>query len=290
MKFLYLDKKDRILAWFTPKNTALTAGIAAVLMAIPVWHESVSGRFMLEPSRSASVRAKVPGSITSLYVIEGQGVKVGQKLAQLRNVSLQSEYEDLRARLMLAAEHSHEASLHYAGYGPAEAERKQLATQVNDLTERNAALELTSPIAGIVLTPKVDEMLGTYVNAGTEVVEVGDIASLRARIYVSEYDLNKIRLGAPAWIEVQGQVGKWRTTSASIAPKPVEMDSHLGVGAELKGEANLPHYYQVDLEVDNSELKLRPGMMGMARVYGGRRSLAGMAVEVAGDFWGRKVW
>jgi len=290
MKFVYLDKKDRILAWFTPKHTAMAAGVLAVLLAIPVWHESVSGRFLLEPSSSAVVRARVPGSIVNLYVEEGQKVAAGQKLAQLQNMPLQSEYEEMQAKLVLAAERRNSASLRYADYGSAEEERKQLSTQVNQLTERNAALELTSPIGGIVLTPKVEALLGTYVNAGTEVVEIGDVRTLRARIYVSEYDLNKIRMGAPAQVEVQGQVGKWQATSISIAPRPAEMDSRLGASGESKVEANLPRYFQVDLEIQNSELRLRPGMTGVARVYGKRRSLGGMGIEMARDFWGRKVW
>src|SRR5271170_5512264 len=42
MKFLYLDKKDRIRAWFTPRHTALTAVVVGVLLAVPVWKESVA--------------------------------------------------------------------------------------------------------------------------------------------------------------------------------------------------------------------------------------------------------
>ena len=290
MKFIYLDKKDRILAWFTPKHTATVATIAAVLLAIPMWHESVSGKFLLEPISTAVVRAKVPGTIVDLYAEEGQGVVAGQRLARLRNLPLQSEYEDLRAKLVLASNRTNSAALHYTDYGSALEERKQLVVQVNQLSERNAALELTSPIAGIVLTPKVGDTLGTYVAAGTQVVEVGDIATLRARIYVSEFDLEKVRLGAPARIEVQGHLGKWRATSVSVATRPVGMDARLGGANEMKGEVNLLHYYQVDLQVSNPDFELRPGMSGIARVYGGRRSIAGMAGESIVNFWGRKIW
>ncbi|HWY07569.1 MAG TPA: HlyD family efflux transporter periplasmic adaptor subunit [Candidatus Acidoferrales bacterium] len=290
MKFIYLDKKDRILAWFTPKHTAIAAAVAAVFLAIPIWHESVAGKFLLEPISTAEVRARVPGTIENLYAVEGQAVAAGQRLAQLRNLPLQSEYEEVQAELMLASARSNAAALHYTDYGAAQQERKQLAVQVDQLSERNAGLELTSPIDGIVLTAKVGDMLGTYVKAGTQVLEVGDIAMLRARIYVSEFDFNKIRPGSRSRLEVQGHVGKWEAISTSVAQRPVDMDSRLGGGNEMKGAANLPHYYQVDLQVSNPDLELRPGMAGIARVYVERRSLAGMALESIVNFWGRKLW
>jgi putative peptide zinc metalloprotease protein len=49
MKFVYLDKKDRIRAWFTPAHTLAVVAGALLLLAVPVFRDSVSGRFVLEP-------------------------------------------------------------------------------------------------------------------------------------------------------------------------------------------------------------------------------------------------
>ena len=86
MKFLYLDKKDRILAWFTPQHTAMTAAALGLLLVIPVWKESVVGKFVLEPVNQAVVRAHVPGTVSKVYVREGEAVSQGGLLAALSNL------------------------------------------------------------------------------------------------------------------------------------------------------------------------------------------------------------
>ena len=53
---------------------------------------------------------------------------------------------------------------------------------------------------------------------------------------------------------------------------------------------NPPHFYVVDMEVDNPEGVLKPGMTGVARVYGRRRSVLGLVWEMVSDFFGRKIW
>ena len=67
------------------------------------------------------------------------------------------------------------------------------------------------------------------------------------------------------------------------------MDPKLLGKVELKG-MNPPHYYFVDLFVQDVGLTLKPGMIGVARVYGQRRSLLGLGLEMVSDFWGRKLW
>jgi putative peptide zinc metalloprotease protein len=289
MKFVYLDKKDRIRAWFTPRHAAAAAVVAALLLALPLWRESVTGKFILEPLNSVEVRAHVPGTLDRLYVKEGESVVAGTPLAELSNIPLQSDYQNMRAKLLLASDRANAASLHYADYGPAVKEREQLSAQVAQLGEMNSALQLMSPIAGTVLTSKVQDLLGTYLPSGTELLEVADTSSLRARIYISEYNLSKITLGAAARLQLDGQFRRTEGVTSAIAVIPSKLDARLVSADQLK-IANAPHFYQVDIVVQNPENRMRPGMLGMARIYGQRRSLAGMIGESVKDFWSRKLW
>src|SRR6266481_1238795 len=84
MKFLYLDKKDFILAWFTPRHTAMAAGILVLLLGVPVWKESVVGKFVLEPANEVVVRAHVPGTIAKIFVREGETVLQGSRSEERR--------------------------------------------------------------------------------------------------------------------------------------------------------------------------------------------------------------
>src|SRR5713226_7013369 len=90
MKFVYLDKKDRVRAWFTPRRSlAVAVGIGAFLL-IPLRHDAVAGRFILEPYSRVTMRAVVPGIVTDVYADEGRPVEAGELVVRLRNLPLQS--------------------------------------------------------------------------------------------------------------------------------------------------------------------------------------------------------
>jgi hypothetical protein len=44
------------------------------------------------------------------------------------------------------------------------------------------------------------------------------------------------------------------------------------------------------LLLDNSDGRMMPGMRGLARIYGRRRSIAALSWEVISHFFGRKLW
>ena len=289
MKFLYLDKKDRVIAWFTPRHTLLLASVLAVLLALPVWHESIVGKFILEPFHVAIVRAHVPGVVESIKVREGEQVSAGQTIGILQNLPLTSGYEGARAQLLLASERAKEASRQYKDFGAATKEKEHQVAQVQQYSDMNQALKITSPIDGTVVTPRVQDLSGVYLNSGQEMMEVADLSVLRARIYVPEHEMYKLRPGAQARLQVEGFLKTWRANTSAVGARPVEMPGGLSGNNGLSGLSPM-HFYLVDLEVANREFELRPGMTGMARIYGGRRSLAGLGWEWISNFWGRKLW
>jgi len=289
MKFVYLDKKDRIFAWFTLRNSIAAAVVLGIFMALPLWRESVSGRFLLEPAHLAVLRARVPGMVTQLDAQEGQKVPEGAVLAMLENLALRSEVEQAEANLSMASERAQFASLHYTDYGSALKDRERLANQVEQLSKMNSALMLKSPIKGTIITPHPHDLLGSYLTEGQELLEVADLTSLRARIYISEYDFYKVRQAAKARLQVPGSMHGWLAEIVSVAPRATEIDPRLLDKPELQG-MNPPQFYIVDLTVKNPDGILKPGMTGTARVYGQRRSLFGLSWELISDFFARKVW
>ena len=74
------------------------------LLLLPVWHQSTSGSFVLEPARRAVVRSVVPGLLEDVFVKEGTVVEAGQPLAKLRNVPLQSDLAEAQAQFVVAAD------------------------------------------------------------------------------------------------------------------------------------------------------------------------------------------
>jgi multidrug efflux pump subunit AcrA (membrane-fusion protein) len=289
MKFVYLDKKDLVRAWFTPRRTlAIAAGVAGVLL-LPLRHDSVAGHFILEPSTRAIVRAVVPGIVTTVYADEGQSVAKGAPLFQLRNLPLESRLARSQSDFSVASGRTRAVVLRYGNFGPAAKEQERLSRQTSVLSSEAANLELKSPISGIVLTPRVSDRVGAYVTAGTELAEVADVSQLRARIYISEHDLYKLRVGSPASLEVEGIFMKWNAQALALSAVSTEMDPGLTDETQYKG-MRPPNFYSADLLVANPDGKLKPGMSGTGRVYGRRRSLAGLIWQEVTNFVGRKVW
>jgi putative peptide zinc metalloprotease protein len=290
MKFLYLDKKDRIRAWFTPRHTAMAAAVVGVLLAIPVWRESVAGKFVLQPVDEAVVRAHMPGRVSNIYVREGESVAKGAALASLSSIAQQSNLDDAETKVLLASAKAREAGLLYRGYGDALAEKERSTRQYAQLSEMNAALELKAPLAGTVITPKVQDQLGAYLKAGTEFLEIADLSRMRARIYSSEYDLYKIRTGETAKLQLDGVLRRRNGQVSLVSARPTEPPPGAPENERGSRSDEPQQYYFVDIVLENPGNELKPGMTGIARVYGRRRSIGGMAMEEIKNFWGRKLW
>jgi len=288
MKLVYLDKKDRVRDWFASRRLLLAAVILAAFSLLPLWHQSTAGRFVLEPAGRSFVRAAVPGVVTKVFVEEGSVVKAGEPIAQLRNLPLESLAARARAGLVLASDRAISAGFGHRDLGAALKQRERLEVESRQLELETEDLLLRSPRAGVVLTPHLRDRLGSYLREGTEVAEVADLAALRARIYVSEYDMYKVREGAPAKLHVDGTWGKWASRAAAVTPAS-ESDPSLIDRTKFKG-LRPPQFYAVDLPLADPSGSLKPGMTGEARVYGERRSLLGFAVEGLRVVLGRKIW
>jgi putative peptide zinc metalloprotease protein len=289
MKFIYLDKKDRVRSWLTSHWLPWAiAGIVGFLL-LPVSRESISGRFVLEAADRAMIRAQVAGTVEKVYADEGQTITSGATLVQLRNVPLESKRARSEADYRSAAAGVNAAELHYAGTGAALQKRDQLAQESRILASEVATLELKTPITGVVTTPRVADRLGSYVTAGTELAEVVDTRTMRARIYVSEYEMYKYRPHSVARLHVDGIFGKWDAGALTVSPTSSEIAPGLLDLSKFKG-MRPPTFYAIDLMVKNEDGRLKPGMVGAARLYGRRRSIAGFIYQAVADFAGRKLW
>jgi putative peptide zinc metalloprotease protein len=289
MKFVYLDKRDRVRSWAIFRHPLYVLGAILVFMVLPLWHETINGRFVIEPQRTVFVRALVPGSITQVYAAEGTQVAAGAPLFQMTNVDLRSAQGKSAADYSMAGMHATSALLRYSDYGSATQDRERLAEQTRTVDAQAASLSISSPVAGVVLTPRVADLLGSHAAEGAELAEIADLSTMRARIFVSEFDLHRLQVGAPARLMVEGSVHKLDTEVGSVAPRSSAIDPSLAEAGKLKG-LSVPNYYVVDMPLANPAGALKPGMVGTARIYGPRRSIAGLLWVGAKRGLVRKLW
>jgi putative peptide zinc metalloprotease protein len=288
MKDVYLDKKDRIRAWFTPTRTAISSAAAIAIAFAPIWPDFVQGRFVLEPVRHAVIRAEVPGVVTQVQAMENEFVKPGTPILRLSNLALESEAARANASLQEASAHAIRAGLSYSDLGRTEPERQERAERDRILREEVTHLEVASPIAGVVVTPRLQDLLGSYVVAGTQVAEVADVSTMRARIYIPEFGVRDVRPGMRVRLLLNSRFFPIRGALDSMAPQSSTIDAGLAEKAQLSGIVPPPFYVGfVTVENDGT---LRQGLTGTAKLFVRYRSLAAITGRFGRDLFERRFW
>jgi putative peptide zinc metalloprotease protein len=287
MKGFYLDKQQKIR---NQPYKALAVSLAAGLVLLaPVWRETVGGRFFLEPEHRAIIRAAVPGQITEVLADEGTPVAAGTPLFLLRNVRLETEADDARASLRSAEAQARQAEINYANIGIARAERVSQAGRSRSVSEQVAALQVASPISGVVATPRLRDRLGSFVQEGEVLADIYDARTLKALIFVPEFQVHQILGAAPASLKLESSFQPLRGYVSSIAPASSVLAPGLVQEEKYKGIAP-PSFYVATVVVFNTGGMLRSGMSGDAKIQVGRQSIVGFVWRTFREVLQRKVW
>lgn len=289
MKTLYLDKKEQVRGWLTRPSGVAAGALALLILFSPIWPETRAGRFTLEAVQKASVRATVPGEIMAVMQQEAEAVIAGAALVRMRNLDLESKAAHTAAELQLASLRATEARLHYTDYARAEREREAWVQQSKELAVELAGLAPVSPISGVVVTPRVRDLVGSYVRAGDPLVEVADVTVLRARIYVPEFDMRGVRAGDRVSLKLDAAFGRRESEVAEVAPAASAIEPGLAPAETYQGMSGVD-FYVVTALVPNRDGRLKPGTSGSAKILIARRSLAGLAGRSVRDFVERTVW
>ncbi|MGB8012245.1 MAG: HlyD family efflux transporter periplasmic adaptor subunit [Terriglobales bacterium] len=289
MKIVYTEKREPLLRFLTPARIAMLAVVLAALLGIPYLRESVQARYILEPVQRAVVRAEVPGTVVEVLVHEGETVERDAPLVRLRNLDLESQQALMESDLQLARSRSTDAQMHYTEVAGREQEFQRDRRQSQLLAQEAAQLQLRSPIAGSVVSPRPEDLLGSHLNAGATVVEIAELSSLRARLYVPESEMREMRPGEAVSLRPDSFFRPLAGVVGEIALASSEIEPGLEPKSEYKGLIS-PRYYAVTVLEPNFEGRLVYGMTGTAKIYTARRSIAELAWRTVSDFVTRKFW
>jgi putative peptide zinc metalloprotease protein len=288
MKDLYLDKTEMIRRLLGGRRGFTAAALILVAVFVPIWPENVEGRFLVQAQNRAVVRAPVAGQVTQIMTAEGMLVAAGAPILRLENLRLQQESNKAQADLKTAEADVREAQSSFSGLGAARAEQAADLERGRSLAAQMAALDISSPMAGTVVTPALKNLVGSFVSEGSELAEVDDTKSLQASIFVPEFEIHKVspeatcslKLASLFW-PVQGRVSSIAPTSSDIASGLISLEKY-------KGSAP-PRYYVAIVPINNPG-ELRPGMSGDAKIRVARQSLAGFVWKTVREFAQRKLW
>jgi putative peptide zinc metalloprotease protein len=289
MKDLYLDKRQSLQAWWTTPRKAVAFVAGVVVFFAPMWRQAVSGRFLLEPGQRAVLRAEVAGQVAEVLADEGSRVNAGAPVLLLRNARLEDEAGRSRADLRVAQAGTRGAELNSSGLGAARSEESSQASRNRAAEGQLGLLQVASPIAGLVVSPRIRNLAGSYVAAGTELAEVDEVQTLKARIFVPDFEVRKVAPGAPVSLKLEAEFQPLPGRVASVSPSPLSLPAGLIEVEKYKGAAP-PPFYVATVTVTNDRGTLRAGMTGDAKIEVRRRSLAWFVWENLREFVQRKMW
>ena len=189
----------------------------------------------------------------------------------------------------MAASRATSFQLRYGDFATTEQQRKRFALEYQVAKDQQQRLTVRSPISGLVVTPRVHDLLGTYVAAGTEIAEVADTNSMRARIFVPEPEMRKLQFIHDAVLRTQSSWSSVGGKVVSISPGSQTPDAALVPQAEYSG-AEMAQYFVVTVTVDNAGGRLRDGMTGTAKIFGRRRGIIPLLLQPVVHGVARRMW
>lgn len=254
---------------------------------------TVAANGTIQPTTSVSIGSELSGTVLRVLVDVNDKIKKGQVLVELDTAKLNDQVARSRAALAAATAkvaqtvatvkeaqgnlaRLEEVALLSGGKVPSKAEldtgratlaraqADELSAHANVADARAAAstdetnlskASIRSPIDGVILTRSVDP--GNAVAASLQAVTLftvaGDLAQLRLQVNVDEADVGSVKVGQKASFTVSAYPSrKYPATITRVAYGSTTTDNVVT--------------YVTYLDVDNTDLSLRPGMTASATI------------------------
>ena len=255
-----LQKKQKFLALEKRRRAALAAGVAILLVflvAVPL-PLRVDGTAVVAPAHAAHVGAEVEGVIRQITVHESQAVKKGSSLATLDNWEFQSALAAAKAKYETAVAQMDRALATNEGTeaGIQRAEADYWQSEVARAEQRLDLTTLRSPIAGVVATAQIENLVGRKLKFGETFAEIVDNSQTLVDVAVDESDIGLVRAGQKSSIKLDAF--PTRTLQGDVLVVSPQ--------AQLQGDTRV---FYARVSVPNPDGRLLAGMQGRGKVSTG---------------------
>jgi len=283
MKQLIPTLRKEGFSGFVPgRAVKLSGGAAAACMLLAVWpcKLRVTTSCVLDGVNRIGVHAKSEGFLRAIKVREGESVRRGQLLAVMDNEDLEGRaaYQASQMQLVDLRKQRASAADDLVSVNQLNKEIAELDAAKLRLEERLAALEVKSPIDGVVLTGDLDAQRGTYLHEGDFFCEILPTGKINVVIALTEQQANLVRVGQAVEFRIYSFPGKtfWGTVTRTFTTASRELP-HAAMAGRFGGEVPtevdslgreqpVDTLYQAESQIDNTDNLLRPGMSGRVKI------------------------
>jgi membrane fusion protein, multidrug efflux system len=210
---------------------------------------------------TVEIAPETSGRISAVLFKDGARVEAGQPLFQLDTELAAADLAEAQARLSLTeTTFKRNETLRKSGniaqsvFDAAETEREVARAAAESAQVRLDKLTVIAPFSGIAGFRNIS--VGAYVTAGTPLVKLDKVDLLKVKFSVPELVLSRIKLGQT--IDVTADALPGENFSATI--------SAIDPSIDVNGRA-----LQVRADLDNTALRLRPGLLVRVTVKGNQR-------------------
>jgi RND family efflux transporter MFP subunit len=218
--------------------------------------ESISGVFKVNgtflPKTQAQVSPELGGQLVRLFVEEGSEVKAGQTIAKISGDKINVNVNNAQANLdnAVSSLNRYEEAFKSGGVTAMQLDQARLQVQNAQAQLKSAQLSsgdtnVKSKIDGVVNKKLVE--VGTVVGAGTGIVEIVDISSLKLKVEVDQALVSQLSVGS----------------TVQVIPS-VTGESLEGEITFIAPASNGALKFSVEITLDNSDRKIKAGMDGIA--------------------------
>ena len=239
----------------------LVAAVAGIL-ALPVPHR-LGCDVELQPVRKRLVLAPFEGILDEVLIEPGEVVTKGQVIARMDGQQLRWELAGARAqRHRYEKEYDTATALgDTAAAQVARLQADQFDVDIQLLQRQMAQMEIKSPMAGRLLSGDPRQLEGSRLSTGQTLFEIGPLDQLIAEVRIPDSEVAMASPGDLVRMRMEAYPYRvWTGALNKILPQAQVIDQE--------------NVFLAEVDVDNEDVLLRPGMKGQAAVMTGWRPLA----------------
>ena len=265
--------------------------------------EIVQATGKIQPEVMVKVSPEVPGEIVKLPFKEGDRVRKGDLVAQIKPTTFQEQYESAEASLSSAkaqaeqqrasliqakqdlargerlkashlisdqdydaAKAKYDAAI--AGFNAANFTANSAESQMRQYRESLSKTNVVAPMNGVItslISQLGEKVVGTSQFAGTEMMDIGDLTVMNAMVDVDENDVVNIKLGNKVKVSIDAFPDRLFTGTVIEIANSAKLT---GTGTQDQStdfavKVRLDHFVA---SVGAGDADLRPGMSCTARI------------------------
>ncbi len=201
------------------------------------------------------IAPNTPYRIEKIYVDVGDNVRQGQVVVQLDASNLQQlklQVENQKIEFSRTSQLYQVGGASKAEYDNAKLQLDVLSTQLKQLMQNT---QLTAPISGVVTARNYDS--GDMYNQGQPVLTIEQTNPVKVMVNISEVYYKQVFKGMPVDIELDAYEGETFYGKVTIVYPTVDQSTHT---------------FPVEVTINNSSQKVRPGMFARATVNFGDKN------------------